>query len=221
MPQRRDKPPLSTDHPENMPPPPPPPRRALGGFWVVAAIVFLTILLTVVMVAMFSRTGGYLEELFIEQDPAIDEARTNMQAFSLAIELYQSDHASYPAHTTTPTLSVNADLAAANPEAGNPWDLPTFRNRGDTSLATLTTPASYIPLYYPDPHSIVFDRTFNYYAGEDGWILWGAGPDQDYDIDMDLLGEGGPINGNEEELQRMAYDPTNGVTSSGDLVQWR
>lgn len=148
--------------------------------------------------------------------PRVSPVRSDHRSLATAIETYFIDNNSYPAHTNDP------DLAIGKLPAG--YEVYTFRAAHTGNLQTLTTPIAYITEYwndyfYPDP-----DVNYMYYTIGEGWILWCAGPDGDYDLEVSaydpdipqpslhLLTGGG-------KRGAYSYDPTNGTISNGDV--WR
>lgn len=82
--------------------------------------------------------------------------------------------------------------------------LKSFYTENETypeNLFNLTTPVAYIARIPADPFS-PFEAEFNYKKlGDTDFLLWGIGPD-----------------GKNDEGQ-IIFDPTNGITSSGDIVR--
>jgi LigT-like phosphoesterase len=78
---------------------------------------------------------------------------------------------------------------------------------------------------FPDSFS-VRGSSYGYYSVNEedasGWVLWSAGPDGKYDLDIDIVKryynpsiEQFP----EEFYSRFSYNPTNGTGSEGDLIR--
>jgi len=136
---------------------------------------------------------------------------TDLRSLSTAIEAYREDNLSYPAWAVGPE------------SAGGMAEVPTPKLRGGyaANVLTLTTPIAYITSYFPDPYARKRGRTFAYYSDSDGWILWSAGPDLDYDLtakNISVLYDG-RVPQPSALLLDYAYDPTNGAASSGDLFR--
>ncbi len=73
---------------------------------------------------------------------------------------------------------------------------------------------AYLRRVYRDPYRPDGTRAYRYNASEDKWwILASVGPDLEPDIDVSLY-EGKP---EDYPGRTLTYDPTNGVTSPGDL----
>ncbi|MBI3736283.1 hypothetical protein HY256_07190 [Candidatus Sumerlaeota bacterium] len=147
----------------------------------------------------------------------------NMRVMSVAIEGYFVDWNTYPANAVDAAKGLDSALAIKFPN-GN-WKVPSPES------PALTTPVAYLTHYLPDPYAKEEGRTFAYFyckskptstkdgssSGQtEGWVLWSAGPDGDYDLDWKLYN---PALANPAQaLAGMAYDPTNGAMSNGDLI---
>jgi len=85
---------------------------------------------------------------------------------------------------------------------------------------TLTTPVAYITSLPVDPFAPEEGAVFGYFKHNDtGWILYGAGPDRDYDLDLEKDYSATARNNPLPTLIQKTYDPTNGSVSGGDI--WR
>lgn len=98
----------------------------------------------------------------------------------------------------------------------------------------LTTPVPYLKEVPRDPFARRENNPYRYglstYVECKGeyWVLAGNGPDRDEDLDVSLFGrhtgrieEGRPYTryfGLDRPLLDYMYDPTNGLTSSGDII---
>ena len=198
-------------------PPLPPPKKGMGPFWIVIIILSVCLVFCVCGVGMLAAIAvpNFLEAQVRSQ---VSRARSDMRSLATAIETYYIDNNNYPASTTDPAESINASLAANSASPQLQWDLPTFASHHATGAHTLTTPIAYLTSYFPDPFSPVPGRTFNYYKNEGGWILWSAGPDNDYDLNYEDY-DPRYMKSTYDRLYRSTYDPTNGTASSGDI--WR
>jgi hypothetical protein len=161
-----------------------------------------------------------------------DTARADMRSMATASEAYMVDWNTYPPYAVGKG-SINAMIAPNSPAAL----LPTWTR-------SLTTPVAYITTYIRDP--LAPGRTggnagptYLYWAGPVGkdpsgkpftknsYLIVGAGPDGDYDIDgqWESLDPSVPANaqrlvgGVNKNGSAFTYDPTNGAVSNGDL--WR
>lgn len=144
-----------------------------------------------------------------------NDAVTDMRYVATAIEAYYSDHQAYPTHHISNALNADSLVQGRRDLQINQ---PTFQVR--THAATLTTPVAYMTGYFSDPFAPYRGMSFRYFATEDWWMAWSAGPNQEYDLDYREIKE---VLGDDEALWdlllRNAFDPTNGTVSSGDI--WR
>lgn len=81
-----------------------------------------------------------------------------------------------------------------------------------------------MPPFPHDPfHPPRGEHAYDYWHGGDMWILRSYGPDEKTDADLEVIGErilsvtSSPFE--DEALRRWVYDPTNGITSSGDIIK--
>jgi Tfp pilus assembly protein PilE len=126
------------------------------------------------------------------------------------LERYYSENNSY--FPTRPLKEVCKNPKKLR-EAGG-WQLLTLDTRG-IQIARLTTPISYLETNI-DLFSPQGELPFAYYTVGDGFILISAGPDGDYDINpyYDFVTTFPKV---KEKLVNLAYDPTNGTYSNGDV----
>lgn len=144
--------------------------------------------------------------------------KANMRTVAIGIEAYSVDNNTYPASVLgSDPLSTFAPF----PELKQRYSI---RNYVRGSASSLTSPIAYVlSSHLTDPFSAdekEKPRPYSYYSGKThGWIVISTGPDRDYDInperDYHGLGRLQP----EESLLIRAYDPTNGITSSGDIFR--
>jgi hypothetical protein len=95
-----------------------------------------------------------------------------------------------------------------------------YRNRDHVSTfagGQITTPIAYLPRMPVDIFSIDELHWTAYIAGEDGFAIWSAGPDGDYDFPWQTEFHAGSPEMRTHALQ-WEYDGTNGILSSGDLI---
>ena len=143
----------------------------------------------------------------------------DLRMYADAIEAYYLDHGVYPAHTFDRRKSAGSESAEEfTREYGQ---IPTFRTRGDTELATLTTPTAYLIELHWD-HSLTSDfryHSFAYWTDGGGWIVWSPGLDGRYAITdpSEVYSSDEPQPS--DALLHRTYDPTNGSISPGDI--WR
>ncbi|MBN1476687.1 hypothetical protein JXA47_08040 [Candidatus Sumerlaeota bacterium] len=95
-----------------------------------------------------------------------------------------------------------------------------YRNRDQVSTfagGQLTTPIAYLTRMPVDIFSFDELHWTAYVAGEDGFAIWSAGPDGDYDFPWQTEFHAGSPEMSTHAL-RWEYDGTNGILSSGDLI---
>lgn len=136
-----------------------------------------------------------------------NRTRTGLRVLAVALEAYRADHGAYPPSTTVGSESVMSPTA---PILGN---FSSFR----AAPITITTPVAYATSYGTDPFSPYESVTYFYTTDGTWFLLWGTGPDRDYDISPAIP----PFNSSNVpvEIVNWTYDPTNGFVSDGDI--WR
>ncbi len=82
-------------------------------------------------------------------------------------------------------------------------------------FSLLTTPIPYLDQVYTDPFSSAKNESYRYFAGDKQWIVYGAGPDRDYDIEPTR--DVHSARNLTQSLLNLTYDPTNGMISTGDI----
>jgi RNA polymerase sigma factor (sigma-70 family) len=151
-------------------------------------------------------------------DQSVSRVRSDMRATSVAIETYYVDFNDFP-----------PSVMASDPRSVNAADslssqMPGFRG------AALTTPIAYLTRLFPDPFSATGQATFAYerFAPGDPWQsvfggygLFSPGPDRDWDFQFMTLYVGNRVHPTDTTgaVFGALYDPTNGLTSSGDIVR--
>ena len=191
--------------------------------------VFFMIIATIIVLC--------LPALFhISDDIRIGKRETvnsDMRTLDDALAKYYEDHGAFP-EWAEGDQGANRHLSPA----ALSYSIPTFRvwttEEEREEFTTLLTaiaegyPVGYITNYYSDPYArgIKSNRvkknepgpTYGYFSDEDGWILFSAGPDYDYDIDPVT-----DFDSHDPEritaLELKAYDPTNGTYSNGDIFR--
>lgn len=146
-----------------------------------------------------------------------------MNVYVVAVEAYAVDNTRLPAHTFDANRMIYGDKIGL--DAGSPSGyLPTFaRLTGGSSLGpfTLTTPVSYVPSLPGDcfgpTNTPVLYVTKDYANGDQSYLIWTMGPDQDYDLDYKEWMK--TFQDFPEYVILAQYDPTNGITSSGDILK--
>jgi len=151
----------------------------------------------------------------------VSRVKSDLRTLQTALEAYFSDHNSYPISTDRADENIFIIEDPAQKAVYN--QLPTFMIYRP-GLATLTTPVSYITTYFDDPFGPEKHKPFCYWAPkEGGWIMWSAGPDGHYDLNIDNIArvydpKKPKTNG---YLINLTYDPTNGSKSGGDIYRMK
>ncbi len=144
--------------------------------------------------------------------------KATMRTVAIGLEAYSVDNNTYPASALgSDPLSAFAPF----PELKQRYSI---RNYVRGSAHSLTSPIAYIlSSHLVDPFSADEKekrRPYSYYSGKThGWIVISVGPDRDYDINPERDYHGPKPSQPEESLLIKAYDPTNGITSSGDIFR--
>lgn len=144
----------------------------------------------------------------------ISRTRADLRSMATALEAYNIDNNAYPISTA----NLNPDSTTM------PW--PVGYTRGGP--ASLTSPIAYITNFPIDVFMESQGQTFAYWRpgdGADGWALFSAGPDEEYDLDWRAYAHD-PATGalSARSLDAMIngiYDPTNGTVSDGDVVRFK
>jgi hypothetical protein len=142
----------------------------------------------------------------------IRSVKANMRDMTSPIEYYFSANQAYPPFSSDPATNAFGPFVQQAPVLENQ---PTFRS--DYGHGRPPLPA--------DPFAPAPGAPFCYWVVPSGaaWIIWSAGPDRDYDLSMTNLGLlFAPGKGwNDKMLSELAYDPTNGIVSSGDCFRYK
>ncbi len=148
------------------------------------------------------RMGSGMGEASVRSN--VSRARADMRLMATALEAFYVDNNSYP-------FSQSFELAVLGEEGSG----ATYK-----ALAQITTPIAYITGIMKDPFSPGAEHPYYYfYSGPDPdpslaytWFLWSVGPDGSLNINKkaDLLAPA---------IYDFLYDPTNGTTSSGDILR--
>jgi hypothetical protein len=149
--------------------------------------------------------------------PVVSSVRADMRSMATAIESFFIDHNHYPVWVpSTSPDAVNARQAGVGA-------LPSLRHfrmsdSSNSSLFALTTPIAYMTNYFNDPFTSTPGTTFVYYHDVAGWIVVSPGPDGVYDI-VPQNDYTSSIPQPSLTLILLAYDPTNGAISGGDIFR--
>ena len=137
-----------------------------------------------------------------------------MRSIATALESYFIDEDSYPGGMALERFVPGGGVELAAIERASGEAKPTPAGRFFVPLA-LTTPVAYVNEIYGDPFG---NHPIAYAAVGEHWMLVSPGPDRVFQIDpeTDFDPEAkDPTAG----LVPYTYDPTNGITSGGDI--WR
>lgn len=148
------------------------------------------------MVAAAGTSPAAMENLMRER---VDAVTTSMRSLANALEAFRISTNAYPA------CEARTDLYG-NQFSGFPDPPPTELHELLSSDAL--APDSIQPFGYCVMKS----------GGKEVWLLFSPGPDGKYDLDWTQCNPSTP-RPSAETLARLAYDPTNGVISPGDI--WR
>jgi len=147
----------------------------------------------------------------------VSRVSADLRSIGVALENYRAENGCYPPCTLDPQKSANAFAHGEGIFA-----IPTFRIRDESYQGlALTTPVAYLTSYFPDIYSTVKGSAPGYYtnkAGDvEGWVLFSAGPDIDYDFDWRDFDPTDPNPANRIRA-KYGYDPSNGPLSNGDIL---
>jgi len=172
--------------------------------------------------------GAVLMPLLVYKTPRFSRIKADQRSLANGIMAYFVDHGEYPRYITGHEHSANGFIRDPMVWEKGLKGVPTFEIPDGRSLATLTTPLAYITGYFVDSFFPVKGTIFAYYSVNDpddpkksGWIVWSAGVDGDYDLDIDAVRRvyNPRINQPSQALLDYSYDPTNGMYSSGDIFR--
>lgn len=141
----------------------------------------------------------------------VGRTKNDMRSMATGLESYFVDDNRYPISTTdTARMQVSGVSLFGQ--------VPGPQNSAPEQAGSVTTPVAYMTSYFQDVFSMNPADTFGYYSpNNNGWILFSPGPDGKFDLDWSVYDPS--ISQPSPELFTYAYDPTNGVTSGGDI--WR
>lgn len=158
---------------------------------IVFGILIVIVLITLAVPPQSVRIGSRVRA-------KVARVQADLRSIATALETYYVDNNEYPAMT----------------------------KEGELSLQTLTSPVAYLSdhSYVTDSFSKDSKQMFGYlYDKKQGrYILVSNGPDMDRDITWDLIRENVDLEKTEDLkafLESLTYDPTNGITSDGDIVR--
>lgn len=213
--------------------------RKLKGFTLIELLIVVAIIAILAAIAV----PNFLEAQIRSK---VSRVRSDQRSVATAVEAYYVDNNVYPGwaalsddmpNGTTPNLTLNANSGLA----ANGGLIRTFAiakaevGSAQGRMSTLTTPIAYMTSYPRDPFMGTKGATFGYYSdpGFVGWIMYSVGPDGDEansDLNKDVESVYIPsitqpsvtlTTGASADTNRGAYtyDPTNGTTSSGEIIR--
>ena len=188
---------------------PAPPQQNLGNSHGGCLSLKGVLVMVIVGFCIWAYVYAHYRELSTRD--LMKQTFSDMRELATAIEAYFIDNSAYPAWSVGPN-SLNGS------------EHPSFMLRTpQNGLATITTPIAYIEAYLQDPFKPRGKPKFNFYSVEYSWLLWSAGPDRDYDIDLNVVQNmiDWDIPQPASDILHYAYDPTNGTTSSGDIIRFK
>jgi hypothetical protein len=152
----------------------------------------------------------------------VSKSVSTMRAMAAGIDSYYLETNSYPASTCDPVSRIwhpsrkRDEVVIAR--------IPTYRVLPNSEKkARLSIIVDQLAGQH-DPYGPIKKAPYGYCTtgsfGQ-GWILWSAGPDRDYDITIDNVAEIYDPSARvpSDRLIDMTYDPTNGTGSNGDLYR--
>jgi len=175
---------------------------------------------------IFTTTGGYLDSVLLsDAAPGFfivssmilhkipvyqarntqNQVKADLGTMATALEAYNVDYNQYPFSSDMETIKAKGEAATKE------------------TLSCLTSPIAYIISIKEDPFSETEGIPYFYYKPtkekdpeliEQGihWVLWSVGPDGKSNI-------ASPLDFISPNIHKIAYDPTNGLTSSGDIIR--
>lgn len=184
------------------------PRRA---FTLVELLLVAFVILVLAAMTTGGRMGGIREAQIRSR---VARVKADMRYLASAIEAYRNDHGVPPPAVRAPGRPMagagneRAWLDAVGPAFGVPL--------------ALTTPVAYIHALPADPFSPFSGGPSLYFRAGDDWLLASFGPDKRADIADPAIyfaPSDRPPGRPHASIADVAYDPTNGSTSAGDV--WR
>jgi len=160
---------------------------------------------------------NFLEE---SRSGQVSKAMAGARILATAIEDFRVDHGALP-----PSRSLDEWAQSQGRKSAR-----ALAKAGGTGLSTvewkyggITTPVAYIAIPPFDSCASVPTMPFAYLSHADGYILFSTGPDADYDIRPNpaLLALDSAHAQRTLAESSLAYDPTNGTVSNGDIYRVR
>ncbi|MGI8908835.1 MAG: hypothetical protein ACR2IE_20370 [Candidatus Sumerlaeaceae bacterium] len=148
--------------------------------------------------------------------------RNDQRVLATGLESYYVESNSYPASRPLAEaaglvrLDLQSAVARRLKELGRD-DLHAVQTSG-TSLELSSGTVILQNALYTDPFAPQWGTPMVYYSDGPAWVLVSAGPDQDYDM-VPARDYVSSVTQPSARLLQLAYDPTNGTVSDGDI--WR
>ncbi len=145
----------------------------------------------------------------------VNTVRSDLQSISQSLERYRMDNGAYPV-----TVSVSSRVGPA-PGDQRFSHVFTFPRTTPGGPGNLTQPRTYMSTMPTDPYSRPAGRDLPYAYFVDRrtnqWLLWSAGPDNDYDIDprRDFWSGSHPA---ANALREREFNPDDPNDTDGDLL---
>jgi len=145
-----------------------------------------------------------------ERNP-VNRARLDMRTFALAIEAYHEANGKFPPWAIGPDSINQSDIPSLSKES-----LKQFSNLvPDSPEITNGMTKNGI---FRDPF-VGTDTSLSYYYRDSDWVIWSAGPNGRYELNLDVLRTSMELTS--DLFVDYRYDPTNGSSSTGDLIIFR
>lgn len=145
--------------------------------------------------------------------------RSEARSMQTALETYYLDHQCWPASRPIVGSIELGPIDRWRFRRAGGWGL-SLVEPGRPGLDGLTTPVAYMMSLVLDPLAPGGRIPYAYHVDGKGWIVFSPGPDRDYDIRNPAYVYDGSIPQPSAQLLAggpWTYDPTNGLSSNGDL----
>ena len=153
---------------------------------------------------------------YLPKGPRVSRIKADLRSMAPVVEAYHTDHGAYPV-----AVSI---LNYVYPEG---QDVPPGFFEGVTAVnagyvgsesAGLTTPVAYLTVLFSDAFVPARGVPYAYYTDGSGWIVYSAGPDNDYDL-IPAQSYDSKTSQPSPTLLSFSYNPTNGTYSRGDVFR--
>ena len=139
--------------------------------------------------------------------------QSDLRSLGILLEAYYSDYQYYP--QMIPLLDFATNKKPLEETGG--FEIYTIEPGKPPEISGITTPIAYIPSLFIDVFSPGKEGLpYAYYTKGSGWIVFSAGPDNDYDL-VPTRDYDSSTSQPSQRLTVKSYDPTNGTISSGDI----